>query len=162
LEDINLLYWHLIMLHINPEGLDELTERMRFNRQDSDSFLKASTLMQAGTAFCTPDAKVSQVAHLLEDTTDTALDALWIKGHEVCRERIETYFYEWRYIQPVANGHTLKTLGLQPGPIFRVILERLKDARLDGEISTDEEEEALLHSLIMAAHGEGIDDDGRS
>ncbi|PJF22035.1 MAG: hypothetical protein CUN56_08070, partial [Phototrophicales bacterium] len=64
------------------------------------------------------------------------------------RERIQQYIETWRHISPITTGHTLKSKGLPPGPRYRAILERLRDARLDGEIQTDEQENALLEQLI--------------
>jgi len=38
----------------------------------------------------------------------------------------------------------LKSLGLKPSPLFRHLLDAVRDARLDGEIETEEEEKALI------------------
>jgi len=42
----------------------------------------------------------------------------------------------------------LKALGIEPGRNFAVILRRLRNAWLNGEVSKKEEEETLLKSLI--------------
>jgi hypothetical protein len=39
-------------------------------------------------------------------------------------------------------------MGLEPGPLFGELLSALRDARLDGEVSTREEEEALVNRLV--------------
>ena len=54
---------------------------------------------------------------------------------------------------PGLDGHDLRARGLPPGPIYRHILEALRDAWLDGKITTEEEEAAMLDQLI-AEHAE--------
>jgi hypothetical protein len=39
-------------------------------------------------------------------------------------------------------------MGIEPGRIFSQLLERLRAAHLDGEISTREEEEALVRKVL--------------
>jgi hypothetical protein len=42
----------------------------------------------------------------------------------------------------------LKALGIEPGPRYAVILRQLRNAWLDGEVKTEEEEETMLQGLI--------------
>jgi hypothetical protein len=42
----------------------------------------------------------------------------------------------------------LQALGLPPSPLYRTILKALRDAWLDGNIQTAEEEETLLGKLL--------------
>jgi tRNA nucleotidyltransferase (CCA-adding enzyme) len=55
------------------------------------------------------------------------------------------------------NGHSLRALGLEPGPQYRRILERLRAAWLDGEVSSAEQEDALLRILLDSLEGESHD-----
>jgi tRNA nucleotidyltransferase (CCA-adding enzyme) len=48
----------------------------------------------------------------------------------------------------VADGHTLKALGLPPGPVYRQVLARLRAAWLDGQVESPQEEELLLKKII--------------
>jgi len=50
----------------------------------------------------------------------------------------------WRDVQPTINGDTLIKLGLKPGPKIGKLLTRLRDAWLDNEIATPEEEQAFV------------------
>jgi hypothetical protein len=45
-------------------------------------------------------------------------------------------------------------MGLAPGPAYRTILSRLRNARLDGEVSTREEEEQLVMASLARPLGE--------
>jgi tRNA nucleotidyltransferase (CCA-adding enzyme) len=65
------------------------------------------------------------------------------------RERaFREYLDHWHSTRPITDGNLLKTRGLAPGPRYKIILSRLRDAWLDGKIQTEEEELALLDSLL--------------
>ncbi len=64
---------------------------------------------------------------------------------------LEAYYREWRHVKTVVNGNDLRAMGYKPGPHFAVWLDALLAARLDGRVSTREEELALLPSIIHAA-----------
>jgi tRNA nucleotidyltransferase (CCA-adding enzyme) len=61
---------------------------------------------------------------------------------------VSLYLTRLRQVHCTLDGETLKSLGLPPGPEFRRILDRLQAARLDGEVSSDDEERALAVELI--------------
>ena len=63
---------------------------------------------------------------------------------------IERYLQEWRGVKTAVTGDTLKKMGLKPGPQFGVLLEKLLAARLDGHVTTQAEELALLDELLSA------------
>ena len=47
------------------------------------------------------------------------------------------------------DGERLRALGIKPGPIYRLILQEVRAARLDGFIHTESEEEALARQIIQ-------------
>jgi len=49
---------------------------------------------------------------------------------------------------PVVNGEDLKALGIEPGPQYKEILEKVRDAQLDGVISTREEAIEFIRRLL--------------
>jgi poly(A) polymerase len=67
--------------------------------------------------------------------------------------RLDRYQQEWRQVKTATNGRDLLALGLKPGPRIGRILERLLTARLDGEISTDAEEQASLEEILTEDNG---------
>ena len=58
------------------------------------------------------------------------------------------YQTEWRLVEPETTGDDLKAMGLRPSPLFGQLLGVLREARLDGKVSTREEEEAMLQKLL--------------
>lgn len=50
----------------------------------------------------------------------------------------------WRYVQPALTGDDLKQMGLPPGKLFGTLLRQLRIARLDGKLTTAEDERAFI------------------
>jgi tRNA nucleotidyltransferase (CCA-adding enzyme) len=63
------------------------------------------------------------------------------------RQILRRYLESWRAIKPKTSGHDLKKRGLPPGPEYKTLLRKLRDAWLDGEITSVQEEIALLDKL---------------
>jgi len=51
---------------------------------------------------------------------------------------------------PLITGHDLIAMGYRPGPLFRDVLDRVRDAQLDGELGSPEEARALARQLMAA------------
>jgi tRNA nucleotidyltransferase (CCA-adding enzyme) len=69
-------------------------------------------------------------------------------SQEGVKRFVSLYLTRLRQVRCGLDGETLKAMGLPPGPKFRRILDRLLAARLDGEISSDDEERVLALELI--------------
>jgi tRNA nucleotidyltransferase (CCA-adding enzyme) len=65
-------------------------------------------------------------------------------GREEVRQWLSHYITRLRDVRPRLNGHDLEQLGLTPGPLFRTILDSLLAARLDGRVSTEDDERKLV------------------
>lgn len=60
------------------------------------------------------------------------------------RRGATVYLEKFRDVRPILRGEDLIRLGLEPGPRFKQILERLRAARLNGEVRSREDEEAVV------------------
>jgi len=60
---------------------------------------------------------------------------------------VSTYVATQQHVKPSLNGTDLKALGLKPGPIYKKILDRLLEARLNGEVKTKADERKLVKKL---------------
>ncbi|MBI3537193.1 MAG: hypothetical protein HY070_06520, partial [Chloroflexi bacterium] len=63
------------------------------------------------------------------------------------RVNLARYHDEWRLIAAELNGDDLKQMGIPPSPRYREILTRLRDARLDGRVSSRAEEEDYVQQI---------------
>ena len=66
------------------------------------------------------------------------------------RQAISQYLTALAHVQPELNGADLKAMGFTPGPLFKKILDRLREARLDGELTSRQEEAQLVVEEFMS------------
>ena len=79
------------------------------------------------------------------------LAVIWVASETASvRERALRYQTDWRVVEPEITGDDLKAMGLDPGPLFGDLLKMLRDARLDGMVSTREEEMAFLEEVLAS------------
>ena len=62
---------------------------------------------------------------------------------------LREFLVRWRNIKPRTTGNDLKERGLEPGPKFATVLQQLRAAWLDGDVTNMDEEKALLENLIQ-------------
>ncbi|MDX2159786.1 MAG: CBS domain-containing protein [bacterium] len=154
-------YWHLIAAYIPPEPLREVCERLLFSKKMTESLIDAAQIVHLAGALNDPAARPSQVTAYLENKIldvhgiAALFAAWWSLKDDPARFRVERFAAEWRHVRATTTGEHLKNYGLKPGKCYGIILNRLRAARLDGEITTDAAETALLHDLIE----KGICDD---
>ena len=56
------------------------------------------------------------------------------------RRAFSYYFTDLKKVRPLINGNTLIELGFAPGPIFKNILQAVRDARMNGWVRTQDDE----------------------
>jgi tRNA nucleotidyltransferase (CCA-adding enzyme) len=66
------------------------------------------------------------------------------------RKYISLYLTRLRDVRVTVTGEDLKKMGIPPGPRYKDILAGLLDAKLDGAVSTPEDEVAYVKSLVSA------------
>ncbi|NVN90904.1 MAG: CBS domain-containing protein [Desulfuromonadales bacterium] len=76
--------------------------------------------------------------------------------NEQVRRYVSLYITHLRHVRRGLDGTALRELGLQPGPRFSDIMKRLLDARLDGEVTSIEDERNLARKLIGAAGDKSV------
>jgi tRNA nucleotidyltransferase (CCA-adding enzyme) len=86
--------------------------------------------------------------------TDLPIEAIlfWMAKtkQEFIKKAISTYLSKLRDVKTIITGKDLVQLGLPPGPIFQEILTDILNARLNGNITTKEQEIELAKERIVA------------
>jgi tRNA nucleotidyltransferase (CCA-adding enzyme) len=68
---------------------------------------------------------------------------------EETRRAISRYFRDLKEVRPKLRGRDLKDMGITPGPVYRRILDQLLDGRLNGELSSREEEMEFVRQHFL-------------
>ncbi len=77
-----------------------------------------------------------------------------LSNNQDIRYHIKLYLDGLRFVRPRLDGSDLKKLGLQPGPQYRKIFDRLKKAVLDGEVRTPQEELDYVITILESEQRE--------
>lgn len=148
---IGVLYLALLVYRLSTEELEALIARLKVPRDDADLLLEVSSLPVVEAQIAADDHPPSAIVHWLERYTPQTLFVLWLATDSAqVRGQVERYCRELRFVQSEIDGRYLREMGLKPGPIFGHILRRLRDARLDGEVATLEDEKALVEQILTA------------
>ncbi len=144
------LNWHLIATVLPADALAAICERLLMPQGQAETMLSAARVIALLDWLDSADLKPSQIDARLGGIADIALFAAWLAAPTTSRSRsrIKRFASTWRDVRPVTNGHTLQAMKLRPGPCYTVILSRLRAARLDSEVDSDEGERQLLQRLI--------------
>lgn len=95
-----------------------------------------------------PSPKPSHVYRALCDLPDEALLFLMAKSQsDSAKRHISAYLTSYRRVHSLLDGSHLKEMGFKPGPQFRTILDKLLDARLNGQVSTESDERDFVKQL---------------
>jgi len=92
--------------------------------------------------------KSSHLYRLLEPLSIEALVYMYAVSGAKARKRVVRFLSEISCIQIKVTGQDLIALGLEPGPEFSDILERARDARLDGKAVGRDAELANLERIV--------------
>lgn len=151
------LSYTLWLLRLPVAKVRQVSKRLKLPSYLHQAILEASKLWTNLPEL--KDAPPSDVVRRLEDASPIALYSIYRATSDIhLRKLLQQYAAEWSRTIPITDGHRLRKLGLPPGPVYSQILARLRDAWLDGEISTPEEEVALLERLLQDV--DGADKDG--
>lgn len=149
--DIVDLYWHILLHHVPLQALEDLCQRLLFSRRMTNSLIDAVRLADKLDGFEQPAMCPSQIVEQLDGLSDDALRAAWLicGDKPLARERLQRYMLEWRHMQTVLDGNDLREMGLKPGPCYSIILRRLRNARIDGQITDEASERDMVRRLVQ-------------
>ena len=92
----------------------------------------------------------SQLARLVERYVNEAVTAVSMLTESPCASRrLDRYLNELRYVSPALDGRKLLAMGVPSGPMMGQILSDLRNARLDGQVGTEEEERSLVQKILV-------------
>jgi tRNA nucleotidyltransferase (CCA-adding enzyme) len=140
-----------------PEELDTLMGRLKITRDDMAPLREISELRPIVPRLAERDLPPSAIYRLLAPFSGQSIFLMWVASDSaLIRQRLELYHRRLQYVKPEIDGAWLQERGVEPGPIYRQILGALRDARLDGQVSSLSQEEALVEKLLAeTAEGSG-------
>jgi tRNA nucleotidyltransferase (CCA-adding enzyme) len=150
-EAIEFLYFALWLAALPQDVQHATVGRLRGRKATRADVLAVGSLLDELYALPV-DARPSEIASVCENYGPRVLLAARIVlGKEPYGEMLDSYFGEWRFVKTDLTGDDLQSMGLDPGPWFAYLLDQLLTARLDGRVTNESGERALLADLLRNA-----------
>ena len=143
--DLSYILW---FIRLSSEELQRVIDRLRIPTNLVNVIFSANDLWRNREALAS--ASSSEVVAVLDAVSPLSRFGFFLASFDKkLREVIHMYNTCWQYITPTINGHDLEERGVPPGPIYRKILSGLRAAWVDGNITSKDEETALLEELLQ-------------
>ena len=143
------LGWGTLVYNAGMLGITRLADWLPYPVPLRETLFSLGPLSTLSAEYFRPPHTISEQSSLLRDFSGLALLIAFLYSFDAFKRRaMLCEWRDWRGVRPTVNGDDLKALGVPPGPLYRTLLERLRAAWLDGEISSPAEEQALLQILL--------------
>ncbi len=146
------LYLLLLVYPLSEEDIQTLIARLNIVGELGRNMRQVPRLKGDLPALADPALPLSAIYRLLKHYPPMAIAACALAcDSPTARSHLERYLSDLRYVKISLDGENLKRLGVEPGPRLGKMLKKLLEAKLDGRVSTREQEEALVRQWL----GEG-------
>lgn len=142
-------YLGLMTFWLASDEQADLMQRLNLRSHQRKILSQVFTIRRSAAEIAGAE-RASTLYHLLAPTSDQARLIAWLGLEEPkARQQIVRFQTELCDQAPVIDGTYLKEqMGLRPGPTYRVIIDTLRNARLDGLVKTLEEERAMVEDIL--------------
>ena len=139
--DVDLLFAAVIALSAAVGGVDPLLHRLNVGAGWAKVARDTVRLRGELHRLAEPEMAPSRIFGLLEGAHATAISA-WalVSDDPLVARRLEMFESELRHVSPLLDGNDLIALGVEHGPLVGQLLAELRLKRLDGELSTADDE----------------------
>ena len=141
-------YLALLLYRLPSDKVRVFRKRLKLSREDVRRLGEVKRVRAR-----VPDLKEAQpdskLYRWLSPYSPEALLVAWAAEEKTVQQHIRRFQAKLRDVRILLDGRDLiEGYGLKPSPIFKRLFNRLRDARLDGQVETREDEEALLERLL--------------
>ncbi len=145
------LYLALLCYRLGGAGTENTIKYLRLPGAASQVLRDTAAAKAKIKELAAPGLAPSTVYDLLQGYGLAAIEANALgAGSATAAEHFELYLNVLRHVNPALTGEDLLRLGVVPGPKVKELLQRLREARLDGKISSRKEEEGLVKGWLKA------------
>ena len=137
------VYWHGLTSSLDAKALKKLAQRLQMSDLDSRNMI--SQRLNVNKALdklfrLKRDNNYDLYTLLSQYDTEILLYMMAKANNEKIRRLISNYFTKLKGTKIGLKGRDLKEMGFPPGPLYREILDRIMEARLNNLINTKDDE----------------------
>jgi tRNA nucleotidyltransferase (CCA-adding enzyme) len=142
-------YLALLGTRLSPADAEAVAVRLSLSKRQRRALEGAARLGQLLPSLSQVGIRPSQVVERLRSYAVSAVEA-WalLASRSVAGKSLRRYLKYWRYVKPSLDGKALQGLGVARGPEMSNILGLLAEARLDGRVSSRQEEVELVQDVL--------------
>ena len=145
------VYFLALINQCDRKTSGEICERFELAPRYHGIFCKARFKAESALSSLEKNSPVSNSSlykRLSGFKTELILYMMAATKQKKVKRAISHYFVQLRHVKPLLTGKDLKKMGLEPGPIYRSILDAVLDAKLNGKVNTKEDEILFAKACI--------------
>lgn len=149
---------------LSPDERGDLAERLCLHRRARLSVEDLSLWKRAVEARLADPKEIrsSEIYGLLRRfSQEVVLFVMACPRNDLIGRRVRTYLEALQDVSPSITGRDLHCIGIPEGPAFGRILEEIRAAKLDGLLTSREEELELARTMAARCRGHGDGEMGR-
>ncbi|UCG53977.1 MAG: CCA tRNA nucleotidyltransferase [Dehalococcoidia bacterium] len=141
------LYMALLTYWLTDKEREQFISYLRLSKPTIKILRDSGSIRGKINQLADSSMKPSTIYHLLHGNLPQAITANIIASDsEKARSNMRLYMHKLSKTRPLLNGDDLTEMDITPGPLIKQILNKLLDARLDGEVKTRRDEERVVRS----------------
>ncbi|MFH1652024.1 MAG: hypothetical protein ABID87_08000 [Chloroflexota bacterium] len=145
------LYLALLAYRLEAKEIRQLADYLHLPKSLRQVLHDTASLKGRLKSLEEPELKPSRICALLEGYQVLAITASQVATDStMAAGYIMRYLKTLRNVKPRLTGRDLEALGLPPGPQTGEMLQKLRDARLNGKVKTRKDEEALVMARLRS------------
>jgi tRNA nucleotidyltransferase (CCA-adding enzyme) len=139
------LYLSLLAYRLTADEIEQLITYLRFPKASAQALRDTIAIKAKIESLSVSGLAPSRIHFLLHGYSSTALVANSLATDNITSaEHVELFLSVLRHVKPALTGEDLKRLGVPTGPRIKEILQRLREAKLDGKVSNKKDEEEVV------------------
>jgi tRNA nucleotidyltransferase (CCA-adding enzyme) len=146
------LYLSLLAYRLNQEENEELISYLRLPKSVAQVLRDTIAIKTRLKSLANPKLSPSGIYSILHGYPLPAVMASSLASDSpVARQHLNLFLSKLRYIKPALNGEDLKRMGVAQGSGIKEMLNKLLEARLNGEVASKRGEEAMVKQWLAGA-----------
>lgn len=154
IESLPLVFIAALVYPLSPEQSEAVINRLNapnlWTKVIRDTIGLKSRRQELAADSLTP-YQLTQIAQGFSQESLVALARLG--GSTVVARRLGEYLDRLQYVTPALRGEDLLAMGVPQGPLLGRTLRHLKEAKLNGNAETEEQERNLVREFLRQASG---------
>lgn len=147
--DDSALYLLLITCRLSESDMEHLIARLKIVGELGRNMRQIPRLRETLPSLDDDALPPSGIYRLLRRYHPKTIAACSLASDSpIIRSNLDRYLNHICYVKSVMDGEDLKKLGVKSGPRLGTMLERLREAKMDGQVITREDEEAIVRRLL--------------